>query len=178
MFGQVVEIGKSVTTGSAGRFCYFHRPARLRQMFALQMNRSDMCQTGEYSERGIWGLDGYQTEYVVDKEQYVVHVPANLETVGVLCEPLSVAEKAIDESRHCRRRACRTPRQHWIGCTSAHAWWQAWARSGYWRRWSCACAARWSLVSMWWMRILPGPVVGTHRRAIHRWPPDCGRPGG
>jgi threonine dehydrogenase-like Zn-dependent dehydrogenase len=62
------------------------------------MNRPDMCRTGEYHERGIWGLDGYQTEFVVDKEQYVVRVPAELKSVGVLCEPLSVAEKAIDET--------------------------------------------------------------------------------
>jgi threonine dehydrogenase-like Zn-dependent dehydrogenase len=57
-----------------------------------------MCQTGKYRERGIRGLDGYQTEYAVDKEQYVVQVPAELEPVGVLLEPLSVVEKAIDEA--------------------------------------------------------------------------------
>jgi threonine dehydrogenase-like Zn-dependent dehydrogenase len=57
-----------------------------------------MCQTGKYRERGIKGLDGYQTEHVVDKEQYVVHVPAELEAVGVLMEPLSIVEKAIDEA--------------------------------------------------------------------------------
>ncbi len=57
-----------------------------------------MCQTGQYLERGIKGLDGYQTEFVVDKEQYVVKIPSTLEKIGVLCEPLSVAEKAIDEA--------------------------------------------------------------------------------
>ena len=62
------------------------------------MNRPDMCLTGQYRERGIKGLDGYQTEYAVDKEQYVVRIPNALEKVGVLCEPLSVAEKAIDEA--------------------------------------------------------------------------------
>ena len=64
------------------------------------MNRSDMCQTGLYSERGIWALDGYQTEYVVDHEQYVVRVAPELEAVGVLAEPFSVAEKAISEAVH------------------------------------------------------------------------------
>jgi threonine dehydrogenase-like Zn-dependent dehydrogenase len=62
------------------------------------MNRSDMCQTGLYSERGIAGMDGYQTEFVVDHEQYVVQVPPELESVGVLAEPFSVAEKAISEA--------------------------------------------------------------------------------
>ena len=62
----------------------------------------------------------YQTEFVVDKEQYVVRVPAELEAVGVLMEPLSIVEKAIDEahsitdrslSRSCHysRLDCRTP---------------------------------------------------------------------
>ena len=71
------------------------------------MNRSDMCLTGRYQERGIWGMDGYQTEYAVDTEQYIVRVPAELEAVGVLTEPLSVAEKAIDES--VRLQAARLP---------------------------------------------------------------------
>jgi threonine dehydrogenase-like Zn-dependent dehydrogenase len=62
------------------------------------MNRSDMCLTGEYTERGIKGMDGYQTEFVVDHEQYIVQVPPDLGTLGVLTEPLSVVEKAIDET--------------------------------------------------------------------------------
>jgi threonine dehydrogenase-like Zn-dependent dehydrogenase len=56
-----------------------------------------MCQTGKYRERGIKGLDGYQTEFVVDKEQYIVRVSPGLESVGVLMEPLSIVEKAIGE---------------------------------------------------------------------------------
>jgi threonine dehydrogenase-like Zn-dependent dehydrogenase len=67
------------------------------------MNRSDMCRTGEYRERGIWGLDGYQSQFVVDKEQYVVRVPSELEPVGVLTEPLSIVEKAIDEAVHLQK---------------------------------------------------------------------------
>jgi threonine dehydrogenase-like Zn-dependent dehydrogenase len=62
------------------------------------MNRSDMCRTGEFRERGIWGLDGFQAEYALDREPYVVRVPPELEGVGVLTEPLAVAAKAIDEA--------------------------------------------------------------------------------
>ena len=64
------------------------------------MNRSDMCRTGLYAERGIWGLDGYQTEFVVDREPFAVRVAPELEAVGVLAEPFSVAEKAISEAVH------------------------------------------------------------------------------
>jgi threonine dehydrogenase-like Zn-dependent dehydrogenase len=98
MFGRVVAMGKSVTRVAVGDYAVFTVRRGCGKCLPCRMNRSDMCETGQYSERGIWGLDGYQTEFVVDKEQYVVRVPAELEPVGVLCEPLSVAEKAIDES--------------------------------------------------------------------------------
>jgi glucose 1-dehydrogenase len=98
MLGRVVEIGKSVTRVAVGDVAVFTVRRGCGKCLSCLMNRSDMCQTGEYAERGIWGLDGYQTEYAVDKEQYVIRVPAELEPVGVLCEPLSVAEKAIDEA--------------------------------------------------------------------------------
>ena len=98
MFGRVVEAGKSVTRVKAGDFVAFTVRRGCGKCLPCLMNRSDMCLTGEYHERGIWGLDGYQTEFVVDKEQYVVHIPTELEAIGVLAEPTSVAEKAIDEA--------------------------------------------------------------------------------
>ncbi len=98
MFGQVVEIGKAVTRVKKGDYAIFTVRRGCGKCLPCAMNRSDMCLTGEYHERGIWGLDGYQAEHVVDKQQYVVYVPPQLEPVGVLAEPLSVAEKAIDET--------------------------------------------------------------------------------
>lgn len=100
MFAQVVETGKSVTRVKPGDYAVFTVRRGCGECLPCVINRSDMCLTGKYSERGIWGLDGYQTEFAVDKEQYIVRVPENLEPVGVLTEPLSVAEKAIDESVH------------------------------------------------------------------------------
>ncbi len=98
MFGRVVETGTSVTRVAKGDYAVFTVRRGCGKCMPCAMNRPDMCRTGEYVERGIWGIDGYQTEYVVDKEQYVVRIPRELEQVGVLTEPLSVAEKAIDES--------------------------------------------------------------------------------
>jgi glucose 1-dehydrogenase len=98
MFGQVVEVGQAVTRVKPDDYAVFTVRRGCGKCLPCRMNRSDMCQTGEYQERGIWGLDGYETEFVVDKEQYVVHVPAALEAIGVLCEPLAVAEKAVDEA--------------------------------------------------------------------------------
>ncbi|MGH9395643.1 MAG: glucose 1-dehydrogenase [Terriglobia bacterium] len=98
MFGQVVGVGSSVTRVKAGDHAVFTVRRGCGECPPCQMNRADMCQTGKYRERGIKGLDGYETEHVVDKEQYVVRVPPELAPVGVLAEPLSIVEKAIDES--------------------------------------------------------------------------------
>jgi threonine dehydrogenase-like Zn-dependent dehydrogenase len=98
MFGQVVETGKGVSLVKPGDYAVFTVRRGCGACLPCLMNRSDMCLTGNYRERGIWGLDGYQTEFVLDREQYVVRVPAEIEPLGVLAEPLSVAEKAIDES--------------------------------------------------------------------------------
>jgi threonine dehydrogenase-like Zn-dependent dehydrogenase len=57
-----------------------------------------MCYTGNYTERGIKAANGFQSEYVVDEEQYLVKVPEGMKEIGVLTEPMSVASKAIDES--------------------------------------------------------------------------------
>lgn len=98
MLGQVVAIGSAVTRVVAGDYAVFSVRRGCGQCASCDMGRSDMCQTGKYRERGIRGLDGYQTEYVVDAEQYVIRVPTELATVGVLTEPLSIVEKAIDEA--------------------------------------------------------------------------------
>lgn len=56
--------------------------------------RRDNCLTGEYVERGIFGLHGYLCEYAVDNEGDLVPVPDGLAEVAVLVEPASVVEKA------------------------------------------------------------------------------------
>ncbi len=98
MFGQVVEAGDSVQRVQPGDYAVFTVRRGCGRCLPCKMNRPDMCRTGEYRERGIWGLDGYQSEIVVDQEQYLVKVPEELADIGVLSEPLSVAEKAIDEA--------------------------------------------------------------------------------
>ena len=98
MVGRVVETGRSVTRVRPGDYAVFTVRRGCGSCLSCAMNRPDMCRTGKYRERGIWGMDGYQTEYVVDREQYVVWVPAELGAVGALSEPLSVAEKAVDEA--------------------------------------------------------------------------------
>lgn len=98
MFGEVVEVGKSVSKAKAGDYAVFTVRRGCKECSACLNNRSDMCYTGNYTERGIKGADGYQTEYAVDKEQYVIKVPDDIKDIGVLTEPMSVAAKAIDEA--------------------------------------------------------------------------------
>lgn len=100
MIGQVTAVGAAVTMVAPGDCAVFTVRRGCGRCRACAMNRSDMCRTGAYAERGIWGLDGYQTEFVVDRESHIVRVPPTLERAGVLAEPLSVAEKAIAEAVH------------------------------------------------------------------------------
>jgi threonine dehydrogenase-like Zn-dependent dehydrogenase len=98
VLGQVVAVGPSVTRVTVGDYAVFTVRRSCGACMPCAMHRSDMCRTGDYRERGIWGLDGYQATYVVDQERYIVRVPPELEPVGVLTEPLAVAEKAIGEA--------------------------------------------------------------------------------
>lgn len=112
MLGQVVEVGKAVTRVAPGDYAVFTVRRGCDACLSCRAGRPDMCESGDYCERGIWGLDGFQAELVVDTDDYVVRVPTELADVGVLTEPLSVVEKAIDEAMHVIERrpdAAATP---------------------------------------------------------------------
>ena len=96
--GRVVEVGSAVTTVKAGDYALFTVRRGCGHCPACAIHRSDMCYTGDYADRGIRHRDGYQTEFVVDSEAYLVPVPAAMASVAVLTEPMSIAEKAIDEA--------------------------------------------------------------------------------
>jgi threonine dehydrogenase-like Zn-dependent dehydrogenase len=98
MFGQVEEVGSQVQGVKPGDFGCFTVRRGCGHCPACLNNRSDMCSTGDYTERGIKQKDGYETELVVDESQYFVKVPKEQVPLGVLSEPTSVAEKAIDEA--------------------------------------------------------------------------------
>ena len=66
MFGQVVEIGENVTTVEVGDYGVFTVRRGCGGCLACANDRSDLCYSGRYVERGIKGADGFQAEYVVD----------------------------------------------------------------------------------------------------------------
>jgi threonine dehydrogenase-like Zn-dependent dehydrogenase len=57
-----------------------------------------------YYERGINLRHGYLAEYYVDEPEYIVRVPNACREVGVLLEPMSVAEKGIVQAFEIQRR--------------------------------------------------------------------------
>jgi threonine dehydrogenase-like Zn-dependent dehydrogenase len=65
-----------------------------------------MCRNGEYTERGIKGLDGYGAERVTIEHDFAVPIPDELGTLGVLTEPASILAKAWEQIDRIATRAC------------------------------------------------------------------------
>jgi threonine dehydrogenase-like Zn-dependent dehydrogenase len=69
-----------------------------------QIGLQDMTTDNEYFERGINLRHGYLTEYYVEDERFVVKVPQALREIGVLLEPMTVAQKGITQAYEIQRR--------------------------------------------------------------------------
>jgi threonine dehydrogenase-like Zn-dependent dehydrogenase len=95
--GQVEEVGPAVTRVRPGDLVVpmVRRPCDQPDCRACRESRQDFCYTGLFSERGIKERHGFMTELVVDDEQYMNVVPRELREIGVLAEPLTIAEKAL-----------------------------------------------------------------------------------
>lgn len=96
---EVVETGGAVSRVKRGDLVVtsVRRPCPHPACVACRMGRQDFCFTGDFTERGIKEQHGYMTEFVVDDEQYMNVVPAHLREIGVLVEPLTIAEKALTQ---------------------------------------------------------------------------------
>jgi glucose 1-dehydrogenase len=71
--------------------------------------KSDFCNSGRFTERGINGRDGYFAESYTESPEYMVNVPRELREEAVLLEPLSVVEKAYSEGQQLLQRFEPTP---------------------------------------------------------------------
>ncbi|HLL16355.1 MAG TPA: glucose 1-dehydrogenase [Pyrinomonadaceae bacterium] len=103
---EVVETGEGVERLKRGDLVVasVRRPCPHETCAACRMGRQDFCFTGDFTERGIKGRHGYLTEFVVDDERYMNVLPAQLREIGVLVEPLTIAEKALAEVWHMQKR--------------------------------------------------------------------------
>jgi len=97
--GEVVEVGSAVEHFKTGDLAVpmVRRPCDHPECVACRAGRSDFCYTGDFTERGIKQRHGFMTELVVDSDQYMNRLPAELRDVGVLIEPLTIAEKALEQ---------------------------------------------------------------------------------
>ncbi len=95
--GEVLEVGEAVSLCKLGDLVVLtsRRPCNETICPACRCGRSDLCQSEGFVERGIKAAHGFMTECVVDEEKYILVIPAELCEVGVLIEPLAIAEKAM-----------------------------------------------------------------------------------
>jgi threonine dehydrogenase-like Zn-dependent dehydrogenase len=102
-FGQVEAVGPSVSFIRPGDFVVstVRRPGK---SVYDQIGLQDMTTDNQYFERGINLRHGYLTEHYVEDEEFVVKIPQGLKEVGVLLEPMTVAQKGIAQAYEIQRR--------------------------------------------------------------------------
>lgn len=102
--GQVMETGSAVSGFARGDWV----APMVRRICApacvcCARGRRDLCVSGRFRERGIFGAHGYFSEFAIDSETDLIPVPAELADIAVLIEPLSVVEKAVESVLHAHR---------------------------------------------------------------------------
>jgi threonine dehydrogenase-like Zn-dependent dehydrogenase len=97
--GEVMEVGPAVSSLKPGDLAVpmVRRPCNHPECVACRAGRQDFCYTGDFTERGIKERHGFMTELIVDEEVYMNRMPAELREIGVLTEPLTIAEKAMEQ---------------------------------------------------------------------------------
>lgn len=95
--GEVVEVGADVSDLKAGDLVVpmVRRPCGDASCAPCRNERQDYCITGDYTERGIKEVDGFMAEYVVEDRRWLHPIAAELRDIGVLVEPLTIAQKAL-----------------------------------------------------------------------------------
>lgn len=103
---EVAEIGSDVQHLRRGELVVLtvRRPCPHPECIACRSGRQDFCYTGDFQERGIKGIHGYMAEFVVDEAKNMVPVPQELRDIGVLIEPLTIAEKAMTQVAQVQQR--------------------------------------------------------------------------
>jgi threonine dehydrogenase-like Zn-dependent dehydrogenase len=103
---RVVEVGAGTSGLRPGDLVVpmVRRPCAHPECHACRSGHPDFCETGAYTERGIMGAHGFLAEEVVEDERYLVRLAPELRNVGVLTEPLTIAEKGLRQFLEVRRR--------------------------------------------------------------------------
>ena len=95
--GRVAEVGTLVRDVSVGDqvVASVRRPCPHEHCQPCRNSANDFCTTGDYTERGIVSAHGFLAQYYVENQELLTVIPAALEELGVLLEPMSVVEKAV-----------------------------------------------------------------------------------
>lgn len=107
VLGEVVEVGSSVKSLKPKDFVVIMVRRPCSECAMCKKDCSDMCESGNYTERGIKQRHGFHQQFVIDEEKYMVLVPKAIRDIAVLTEPTTVVEKAIDHAS--RLQAARLP---------------------------------------------------------------------
>jgi threonine dehydrogenase-like Zn-dependent dehydrogenase len=103
-FGRIVAVGSSVPSVIQPGGLAVATVRRPGHSIYDSIGLQDMTTDDVYYERGISHRHGYLTEYYVEDYEYVVPLPDTLAEVGVLLEPMTVAQKGIFQAYEIQRR--------------------------------------------------------------------------
>jgi threonine dehydrogenase-like Zn-dependent dehydrogenase len=103
-FGQVVEVGANVPDSLRPGTFVVATVRRPGTSVYDSVGMQDFTTDDVYFERGINLRHGYLTEYYVEDHAWVVPLPGSLQDVGVLLEPMTVAQKGINQAYEIQRR--------------------------------------------------------------------------
>ncbi len=98
---QVVDAGPDASGVRVGDLVVpsVRRPCPDPACAPCRSGRQDFCASGRFVECGIVRSHGFLAEFVLEESRDLVRLPAGLADVGVLLEPLTIAEKALLQVR-------------------------------------------------------------------------------
>jgi threonine dehydrogenase-like Zn-dependent dehydrogenase len=102
--GRVVAVGPNVPSTITPGTIVVASVRRPGMSVYDSIGLQDFTTDDVYFERGINKRHGYLCEYYVEDSEYVVPLPPCLSETGVLLEPMTVAEKAVNQAYEIQRR--------------------------------------------------------------------------
>jgi threonine dehydrogenase-like Zn-dependent dehydrogenase len=104
--GEVVEVGSAVKSLKKGDLVVpsVRRPCDDPACVPCREGRQDFCSTWRFTERGINQRHGFMTSYWVEDVAFLTLVPPALRDVAVMAEPLTVAEKGLEQMWQVQQR--------------------------------------------------------------------------
>jgi len=95
--GEVAETGSAVSQFQKGDIVVPSVRRGCGECVFCNNSRSDICNTGRYTERGIVKLHGFMSEYFIEQEENLTKIPQALKSQAVMLEPLTIGIKALEE---------------------------------------------------------------------------------